>query len=192
MRRNFKMQKYENASSGLKMVFIGAIGAIICGVILIIPIIGTIIGGLVFLILSLIGLYKAGMDIDGCKKAFMCNIINLVISVLKTFLGAVPVLGLLLNLAGYVFSFLVVYLVCSSVAAVMRDMGHADIAANGELVYKINFVCYIATIVLSILAVIPLVNILAGLASIVVSIVILVAQILYMIFLYKSSNAMAA
>lgn len=189
------MQKYENASSGLKMMFIAAIGAIICRVIAIIPIIGTIIGGiggLVFLIMSLIGMYKAGTDIDGCKKAFMCNIINLVVSVLKTFLGKVPVLGLILTLAGYVLTFLVVYLVCSSVGAVMKDMGHEDIASNGTLVYKINFVCYIATIVISILAVIPLVNIIAGLASIVVSIVILVAQILYMIFLYKSSNALAA
>lgn len=189
------MQKYENASLGLKMVFIASIGAIICGVIAIIPIIGTIIGGiggLVFLIMSLIGLYKAGTDIDGCKKAFVCSIVQLVVNILKTFLGKVPVLGLLLSLAGYVVTFLVVYLVCSSVGAVMKDMGHEDIASNGTLVYKINFVCYIATIVLSVLAVIPLLNVIAWLGSIVISIVILVAEILYMIFLYKSSNAMAA
>lgn len=187
------MNKYQNAASGLKMMFIASIGAIICAVVAVIPLIGIIggIGALVFGIMSLLGLNKAGRDIEGCKKAFMLTLIQIVLNVLSTFLGAVPVVGLILSLATYVVSFLIVYFVCTSVAAVMREIGQDSIASTGETVYKINLVCYAVMIIAVILAMIPALLVIAGIVSIVVSIASVVAEILYMIFLYKSSNALA-
>lgn len=189
------MNKYQNAGAGLKMMFIAAIGAIICSVVMIIPILGTIVGGigaLVFAIISLVGLNKAGADIDGCKKAFMLSIVKIVLNVLIAFLGKVLVLGTILTLLGYVVDFLIVYLVCTSVAAVMREIGQDSVASNGETVYKINLVCYAVSIVGGILALIPALAIIVGIVSVVVGIAAIVAEILYMIFLYKSSKALLA
>lgn len=187
------MKKYENAASGLKMMFIASIGAIVAGVVSVIPILGIIgsIAALVFAIMSLLGLNKAGRDIEGCKKAFMMTIGQIILNVLTNFLGGVPVVGLILNLASYVVSFLIVYFVCTSVAAVMREIGQDSIASTGETVYKINLVCYVVMIVAVILALIPALLIIAGIVSFVVGIAAIVAEILYMIFLYKSSNALA-
>lgn len=186
------MEKYQNAASGLKLMFIAQIGTIVCSVVSVIPIVGIIgsIGALVFLVLNLIGLFGAGKDIAGCKTAFMLSIVNLVLSLL----GMIPVkiLQTILGLAGYVVSFLIVYLVCTAVGEVMKELGAADIASTGGMVWKINLACYAALFVISILALIPFINIIAGLLGIVVAIVQLVALILYMIFLYKSSNKLAA
>lgn len=186
------MEKYQNAASGLKLLFIAQIGTIICSVVSVIPVIGIIgsIGALVFLVLNLVGLFRAGQDIAGCKTAFTLSIVNLIISLL----GLIPVslLQTILGLAGYVVSFLIVYQVCTSVAEVMKEMGAEDTASTGGMVWKINLVCYAAMFVISILSLIPIINIIAALLSFVVAIVSLVPLILYMIFLNKSANKLAA
>ena len=66
------MQDLQNAGSGLKKMFIASIGAVVCTVLLIIPIVNILamIGALVFAIISLVGLNEAGKDIEGCKTAF--------------------------------------------------------------------------------------------------------------------------
>ena len=187
------MQDLQNAGSGLKKMFIASIGAVVCTVLLIIPIVNILamIGALVFAINSLVGLNEAGKDIEGCKTAFLLTIVNMVVSVLKNipFLGT-GFLGALFSIAGYILGFLIVYYVCKSVADVL-EQNEPDVAKTGHMVWKINLVCYAAEIIIAVLALIPLLNILAAFASIIIAIVSLVASILYMIFLYKSSNALA-
>ncbi|MGN0166596.1 MAG: hypothetical protein ACI4AB_01015 [Acetatifactor sp.] len=189
------MENYQNTGSGLKKMFIAEIGAIICAVIMVIPLLGTVVGGIgaiVFTVISLVGLYSAGKDIEGCKQAFTLTIVNMVLSILGALLAKVAVLAVLISLASDVVSFLIVYLVCTSVGAVLKANNYADVAGKGETVWKINLVCYAVSIVVTILAKIPLLSILAGIVSFIVGIAGLVAGILYMIFLYKSYQAFGA
>ncbi len=186
------MEKYQNAASGLKMLFIAQIGAIVCTVLAIIPFVNILagIGAIVFLVLNLVGMYRAGKDIEGCNKAFILSVVSLILSILK--LIPVSILQLLINLASSVISFLIVYLVCTSVAEVMKEFGAEDIASTGNTVWKINLICYAAAIVISILSLIPLIKVIAGVLNIVVLIVELVAGVMYIMFLYKSSQKLSA
>lgn len=187
------MGNLQNAGAGLKKMFIASIGAIICTVLVIIPIVNIFagIGALVFGVLSLVGLYGAGKDIEGCKTAFTLTIINMVLSIVSALVGT-GFLGAIFSVAGYVLSFLVSYFVCTSVSEVMRQIGAVDVASKGELVWKINAVCYAVLIVIAILSRIPGVALIASVAAIGVTIASLVASIFYMIFLNKSSKALGA
>ena len=187
------MGNYQNAGAGLRKMFIASLGAIICTVLVIIPIVNIIagIGAIVFGVLSLVGLYGAGKDIAGCKTAFTLTIVNLVISIVGALFGS-GFLGTVFSIAGYVLSFLICYFVCTSVSEVMNQIGAADVASKGELVWKINAVCYAILVVVALLGRIPGLVLVASLASIGVLIASLVASIFYMIFLNKSSAALGA
>lgn len=183
--------QYTNAGPGLKKMFIAQIGSVICGVLLVIPLINLIamVGVLVFLIISLIGLNQAGKDIAGCQKAFQFTIAQLVLSVISNFAGS-GFIGTLVSVAYSVMGFLITYFVCSSVAEVLRMRSYDDIASKGDLVWKINLVCYAVEIIVSVLSHIPLLNILTGPADIIVPVASLIAGILYITFLYRSSEAL--
>ena len=170
------MGNYQNAGAGLKKMFIAEIGAIICTVLMIIPIINIFaaIALLVFGIISLVGLYGAGKDIAGCKTAFILTIVQLIVSFISGLIKT-GVLHTVFNVANYVFGLLIIYFVCTSVAEVMNQVGAADISNKGLTVWKINLVCYIILIV-----------------SIITSIVSIVADIIYMIFLNQAYKALGA
>ena len=122
------MGNLQNAGAGIRKMFIASVGTIICTVLVIIPIVNIIaaIGAFVFAILSMVGLYGAGKDIEGCKKAFSLTIANIIVSIVGSFFKA-GFLSVIVAIAGYVLSFLVVYLVCTSVAEVMNQLGAADV-----------------------------------------------------------------
>lgn len=187
------MGNLQNAGAGLKKMFIASVGAIICAVLVIIPVINILagIGAIVFGVLSLVGLYGAGKDIEGCKTAFTLTIVNLVISIVGALFGN-GFLGTIFSVAGYVLSFLICYFVCTSVSTVMNQIGASDVAGKGELVWKINAVCYAILIVIAILSKIPVLSLIASVASVGVMIASLVASVFYMIFLNKSSKALGA
>lgn len=188
------MNNYPNVGGGLKKMFIAQIGALICVVLAVIPFINIIaaIGAIVFAIISMVGLYGAGKDIEGCKLAFTITIINIVLSIVASFFSGSTFFSLIFSIAEEVCSFLVVYFVCTSVGTALKEIGAADVAAKGETIWKINFVCYAASIVISILALIPFLSVIAGIVSIIVGIISIVAGVLYMIFLYKSYQAFGA
>ena len=187
------MENYQNAGSGLKMMFIAELGTIICTVLMVIPIINilAVIGALVFLIISMVGLYSAGKDIEGCKTAFYITIINMVVSVLNAIFKT-GIVGTIFTLAGSVLSLLVVYYVCTSVAEALQTKGAADYARKGLTVWKINLVCTIITMVITVLNLLPFMVFVTAIVTVVVGIVSLVAMILYMIFLYNSYKVFGA
>lgn len=187
------MGNYQNASGGLKKMYIAELGAIVCAVLSIIPLVNIIaaIAAIVFMVLSIVGLYCVGKDIPGCQKAFMVTIISLVVSVFKAIFKT-GIMSAIFAIAGDVLSFLVVYLVCTSVAEVMVQLAAPDIADKGNSVWKINLVCYAVSAILSVLSIIPLINIIAAVLQVVVAIVQIVALVLYMIFLKKSSEKLAS
>lgn len=184
------MQNLQEAKAGLKKVFIAQIGAIACVILALIPLVGLVAGlaAWVFIILNLLGLNQTGKDIEGCKTAFMLSIAYLVVSVLKTFLST-GILGTILAVASTVLNLAVIYFVCTSVSEVMTKNGAANIAQLGHIVWLINLICCAASVVITILALIPVLNVIAGIASILVVIANLVGLVLYIMFLYKSSEA---
>lgn len=194
------MNQYSVAGAGLKKMFIAEVGALVCTVLALIPIIGKIagIGSFVFLIIGLVGLYGAGQQIDGCKKAFTLQIAVLVGSILLSILGAVlvvaaPAVGVIfiaaLGIAVAVVSFLAIYYICTSVSEVMTKVGDADAAKTGETAWKVMLACKIVSIVATLLAFVPLLSDMIDIASAIVGVV---GSAFYIIFLNKSSNRLAA
>lgn len=188
------MNQYPNAGAGLKQMFIAQVGVIICIVCASIPSISLIsmIGAIVFVVISLFGLYSLGKDIEECKMAFILTIVGAIVNILAKLLANVPVVGPLLKIAYTVISLLVVYFVCIPVSGALSQIGATDIADLGQTVWKLNLVCYAASIVCSILAMIPVLAVIGVLVSIFVLIAALVGEIMYMVFLYKSYNAFGA
>ncbi len=187
------MEKFTNAGPGLRKMFIAAVGIIICSVLAIIPIINIVagIGSIVFGVLSMVGLYQAGKDIQGCMMAFYITIANIVLSIIRTFFGA-GILGIVLAICATVISLSIIYFVCNSVSEVMNQVGAAAVAQKGHTVWMINLVCCCVSVVLTLLGLIPIINIFAAFANIIVAIVSLVGTILYMLFLNDGAKALGA
>lgn len=186
------MGNLQDAGAGIRKVYIASVGAVVCAVLAIIPIVQIFaaIGVIVFAVLSMVGLHQAGRDIEGCKLAFTLTIVNIAVNVVGIVFAKSP-LAAVFTIADYIISFVVVYLVCTSVSAVMEQLGAADVAQKGALVWKINAVCYLIPAVVTILAKLPGFALLAGIISFVVAILSLIAGILYMIFLGKSSQVLS-
>ena len=186
------MFQYENAASGLKKMFTAQVGAIICVVLMMIPFIGVIglIGVFVFAIMSLIGLNSAGKDIEGCKTAFTLTIVQMVIRVIGNLAGT-GVFATVFSVVNDILALLVVRAVCLSVAEVMDQLNQRVVADKGRSVWKINLGCYVADIILTILAVIPVLGTVLAVAGSVVTVILsLVAGIMYIMFLSKSYKAL--
>ena len=187
------MGNYPNAGAGLKKMFIAEVGMIVCAVLALIPIVNILaaIALLVFMIISMVGLYGAGKEIAGCKTAFTITIIGMVVSVIGSFFKT-GFLNALFTIASDVLSLLIVYYVCTAVAEVMNQIGAADVAQKGLTVWKINLVCTIISVVATLIALIPLIGAVGTVINVVITIVEIVAEILYMIFLNKSCQALGA
>ena len=186
------MYSYENAASGLKKMFTAQVGAIICVVLMMIPFIGLIglVGVFVFAIMSLIGLNSAGKDIEGCKTAFTLTIVQMVVGVIGNLAGT-GVFATVFSVVSDILALLIVRAVCLSVAEVMDQLNQQVVADKGRSVWKINLGCYVADIILTILAVIPVLGTVLAVAGSVITVILsLVAGIMYIIFLSKSYQAL--
>ena len=186
------MYGYENAASGLKKMFTAQVGSIICVVLMMIPFIGVIglIGVFVFTVMSLIGLNSAGKDIEGCKTAFTLTIVQMVVGVIGNLAGT-GVFATVFSVVSDILALLIVRAVCLSVAEVMDQLNQQVVADKGRSVWKINLGCYVADIILTILAVIPLLGTaVAAVGGFVTTLLSLVASILYIMFLSSSYKAL--
>ena len=171
--------KDMSISKALMWLFI----AQILGILSIIPIVGAILAIIAF-VLNLLALYGAGKLDGGYKTAFTLSIVGIVVAVIGAFAGD-GVFGTILNIISTVISLGILYYV---VMTTVKHLGGSDVAAKGVTVWKLNLICTVASVVLTVLVLIaPVLSVLA----IIVAIVEIVASILYMIFLYKSSKALA-
>ena len=181
------MAELREAGRGLHLVFLGQIVSIIAVILILIPIVGTV-AALAGFVIGLYGLYVASRAMDGYNTALYCMVGGIVINVISVFVssGIIGIISSLLNLA-------IIYCVCTVTAGILDGLGGAeahDTARRGLMVWKINLGCTIVEVICSVLAFIPLVNILAFLVSMLTSLVALVGGILYLMFLYKSSNVL--
>ncbi len=185
------MSNYRNAGQGLRYMFVSEIGAIICTILALIPLINilAVIGAIVLGILSIVGLYIAGKDLEGCRTAFWITIINLIFGILESLFRSSS-LGSIFSLVEATLSLMVVYYVCMSVNGALSETGYHDVARTGNTVWKINLACFIVQIVITVLALIPFINVLAVISSFLVLIAKFVGGILYLIYLHGSYQAL--
>lgn len=183
------MGTYAHAANGLKKVFMAQIISIIAAFLALIPGLGIIsmIGAIFCLILTVIGLNEASMDHSGFRTALLLSVVNIIISLFTSGDGW---LSAIMSVVSSILSLASLYYVCHTASYLLRNLGENTIASNGDTVWNINLLCTVATIICSILAVIPLINILATIASVIIVIVSLIASIMYMIFLNNCSNAL--
>lgn len=186
------MNQYDQAARGLQKMFIAQIGAVVCTVLAAIPVVGLIggTGAIVFAVVSMIGLYGAGKEIEGCKTAFILTMIDIGLSIIAALVASSAVVAGIFSILDGILSYLTVYLVCTSVAEVLRGVGAGDVADKGVLVWKVNLGCFFAIVVISVLTVFPVLNAIAAVASILVALASIVAAILFMSFLYRSYQAL--
>ncbi len=180
------MNQYPNAAAGLKLLFWGEIVAIIGGLLSPVPVVGFVVilvGG----IMGLLGLFKASADDQGYRTALMLNIVSIVLSIITNWVKS-GVIGSLLSIVASLVSLGIVYFVCITTSNLLNSVNQPVVAAKGVTVWKLNLICTVAGVIITLLMFIPFVNILAGLLGVVIAIVNLVAAILYLIFLYKSYN----
>lgn len=196
---NMKDERHAIAGGGLKLMFIGQIVALFS----IIPVIGgiaAIVGG----IIALVGLIKTMNADPGYKKAVLMLVLGIVASIVAGLMAGVAVVGavagsggaaaggmigvVIVSILASVFSFLQVYYVCNATSGLLRGLGEESEASRGDLVWKLNGLCYVIAIVITIVTFISAG--LAGVLGVVSSIVSLVAGIIYIIFLYKSQQIM--
>ncbi len=183
------MGTYSHAANGLKKVFMAQIISIIAAVLAIIPGLGIIslIGAILCLILSVIGLNEASMDHSGFRTALILSVVNIIISLFTSGDGW---LSAIMSIVSSILSLASLYYVCHTASYLLRNLGETAIAANGDTVWNINLICTVAAVICSILAVVPLINILASLASVIIVIVSLIAGIMYMVFLNNCAKAL--
>lgn len=194
-----KDERYAVAGGGLKLMFIGSLIAMFSFV--------PLIGGLLSLgggITALIGLIKTTSADPGYKKAVTMLILQIV-SVLGVAITAGMAVGgaiggsgglaagglilmVIVSILMFVFAFLQTYHVCNTTSSLLRAVGEENIAANGDLVWKLNGICYIISAIATVLAV--FLTGLANLLSTLVTIIGLIASVLYVIFLYRSQQSM--
>lgn len=184
-------EKYEIAGNGLKTMFIAQIMTIISLVVTaigllfmpfaLIGLVGAVVGG----IMNLVGLFRAGPAHEKYRNAMVVVVINLVVEVVAKIAGD-GFFGSLLSSASTVLGAVMIYFICAATAELISDKGDAELAARGELIWKLNAGCVAAGIVCTLLAVVPIVKILVGVIGIVAVIVGLVVSVLYLMFLYKS------
>ena len=173
--------KDMTVSKALLWIFVAEILSIIGGFVL-----GGILGIVAF-VLNLLALYGAGKLDKGYNTAFVLSIAGIVLSVLSLINSTV--LNTIISVVSTVVNLAILYFVITTTCKLLEGNGNADVAAKGVTVWKINLICAVASVVLTLLGLISLV--LAGIMAIIVGIVALVGGILYMVFLWKSHKALA-
>lgn len=195
------MSNYLKAGKSLKNMFIATVGAIICQVLLVIPFpfVNSIamVATMVFTILNLMGLWTVGEDIAECKKAFWFTILGWVVNSIANAANnlsatGTSVIGTLFSIGGSALSLAVTYYVCISAASALRSFGAEEAAASGDRAWKIALWTTIASIVASVLCLIPILNIIGALLAVIATIAALVGMVFYMIFLNKAYKAFGA
>lgn len=192
------MGNYPNVGKGLKMMFWAEIAAIIAAVFSIIPLIGLVgdIAGVVCGIIMIVGVYTAGKDDAGYKKAFLFTILSLIAAFASGCVALIPVVGTIvsniIDVVLTIFDLVVTYYVITTTANILRGIGADDVAKKGMNVWKIVMVCAILGMILGLLAVVPFVGAIAAVLLAVVAIVEVIANILYLVFLFKSYKAIGA
>lgn len=180
---------YQNASNGIKKIFLTQILGIIAVVLACIPFLGIlgVIASIIGLVLTLVGLKEAAADSPGYQTAFIIAIINLIVTCLAFISG---VFGSIMSIVATILSLATLYYVCHTTADLLRSTGENDIAADGISVWNLNLICTAVAVICSILGLLPFLKGLVTIISVIVAIVSIIATIKYISFLNNSASAL--
>ena len=163
----------------------GLAGATVAGsVILIVGVVLLIIG----LIFALIGLGNAAKDDERFKTVLLFALISLACSIISSFVGAVPFLSAILKIVATVLDLLVIILTIKYTSDILAQKGRADLAESGNKIQMLILVIVIINLIVSIVA---MFGVLAAILSIVSLVLSIVYWFAFMIFLSRSSKALA-
>lgn len=188
----------SNAAKGLKMMFWAQIVSIFAAIFSAIPLIGVIgyYGTVVCYVITIAGVYVAGKDDEGFKKAFILTIISLVSSLVAVIFSFIPfvggVLSSIVSVLTSILGLIVKFYIITTIAGVLRKIGANDVADRGRTVWRIVMLCTVARAIISLLILIPILNIIGALLAAIFAVVEIVGSILYLIYLYKSYKALGA
>lgn len=172
--------KDMTVSKALNWLFIAQI---LC-LLVFIPVVGAILA-IIGAVTNFLALYGAGKLDNGYHTAFILTVVAIVVSVLSAFAGGI--FGSLVEIVSTVVELGILYFVVTPTCGLLEAAGCPEIAAKGVTVWKINLICTIVSVVLGLLSFIP---VLATVLGVVNGIVLIVAGILYLVFLYKSAKAL--
>lgn len=144
------MSNYPNAGDGLRKIYLAAIGAIVCSIIMVVPFVAIIgsIGAIVCSVITLIGFYQAGKDIEGCKIAFALQICSIAINLIGIFVEWPGILDIIAEFVPMI----AVCLMLWSVSQVMKDLGAEKVAKQGMVAMFVYIGCEVAAFILSVFA----------------------------------------
>ena len=172
---------YVPAGRGLYLVFWGQIVGLFAGF----PLLGGI-AYLASLALTVYGLYLAANSDEGYQTAMYLAMAGIVLGVLGLFWNH-GALGSLVGIAQDIVGLMQVYFICGTTSQMLHEIGEHSEADRGTLVWRINLICYLAAIGMS--ALVFLMAPLAWVLAICTVIALLVAGILFLIFLWNSQKA---
>lgn len=177
------MDSRKTAGKGLFLLFLGQILVIVAAILSAVPVLGLILA-IAALACSIYGLYVASAAHESYRTAFMAQVALLVLAIISIFIPE-GLFSTIFSLASDVLSMAVVYLVCSATSALLIGLDSA-LENRGALIWKLYLGCTLLNIILSLLVLVPIIKIFAAILMVLSFIVLLVASILYMVFLYKS------
>lgn len=182
------MNRYPNASAGLRLMFIAQLLMIAGALLLWVPLVGSLlaIGGIAA---EIVGIYKAGADDENYRGALIFAAATLVISLILGFLQP-GFFASLLSAASDVLNLLKVFAVCSTTVSLLHLMGEETLSQRGGTVIKIYGVCTAVSIICRVLSIIPVINIAAALVSGIAGLALVVGYVMYLLFLNGSSKAL--
>ncbi len=184
------MSNYPNAGAGLRKVYLAAIAAIICSFVMLVPVVQFIgsIGVIVCSVVTLIGFYQAGKDIEGCKVAFILQIVTLVINLLDTFVGLPSVL----SIVGEFLPMIAICIMCWSVSQVMKELGAEKVAKQGMVAMLVYIGCEVAAFILQMCILIVLLNGGIGLYLVLLLAIAILELVFYLKFLKNAAEQFGA
>ncbi len=183
------MNRYPNASEGLKLLFYAQILIIVGTLLSLVPIVGSLIA-LIGGILNLVGLNRAGQDDEGYRTAFILSIVSIAVNVLSSFAGSEGILASLLSIVSTLLSLGIIYFVCITTSNLLHSVGAEALSQRGITVWKINLICTVVSVALIVRMFVPVLNVLAAMGAIAVAIAEIVGYVLYMMFLSGSYKAL--
>lgn len=184
------MENLSNLESGMNKAYRAVRGMLICLLLTWVPSLKLFaaLGILAFFVFHIIGLYEAGKDIEGCRKAFILSVVSVIMAILSVSpLGIIRIFATLVRCGT---EFLAVYLVCTSVSEVTDRIGAADVRREGVMSWQVNAVCYGLTALCSLLGGILYMGAFAMLTTIAIMLIPLVAKVFYMLFLRACDQAL--
>jgi hypothetical protein len=172
---------YVPAGRGLYLVFWGQIVGLFAGF----PLLGGI-AYLASLALTVYGLYLAANSDGGYQTAMYLAVAGIVLGVLDLFWGG-GALGNFVGIAQDIVGLMQVYFICGTTAQMLHEIGEHSEADRGNLVWRINLICYLVAIGMSMLVffLAPL----AWVLAICTMAALLVAGVLFLFFLWNSQKA---